>query len=193
MNRIFGAMALALTTTSAQAQMADDYCNDYWFVRNQAFDQAGYCFGSPLGQALFDNSDCLGKNVALSPRNQALVNRIADIEKRGGCNVDTSRTSLPIPLIALRLQLSDLAARDEHTGAGCFGWTGVGFVLWSGYGANRAAISEVKPGDDLIFLTYEPDAPQDWYYVDVRRNGVPAGLGWTNVPMDWDQCSESAG
>lgn len=193
MKRIFAAIVLALTTAPAQAQIVDEYCSDYWFVRNQAFDQAGYCFGSPLGQALFDNSDCTGKNVALSPKNQALVNRIAEIEARGGCNVDTSRTFLPIPLIGLRLQLTDLAARDEHSGSGCFGWTGAGFALWSGYGANRARISAVNPGDDLLFLSYTPDAPLDWYYVEVERGGVPIGLGWSNAPLDWNLCTEAAG
>ncbi|GKY88840.1 DUF4453 domain-containing protein [Sinisalibacter aestuarii] len=193
MNRLFAALALALAASPASAQIVDEYCNDYWLVRNQAFNMAGYCFGSALGQALFDNSDCIGQDVALSPRNQTLVARIRDIEGRGGCHVDTSRTSLPIPLTGLRLQLTDLAARDEHSGAGCFGWTGAGFTLWSGFRADRAPLGAVQPGDDLIFLYDTRDAQRDWYYVEVERGGVPVGLGWSDTPMNWDLCTEAAG
>jgi Domain of unknown function (DUF4453)/YARHG domain len=193
MKRLFAALAVALMTSPAQAQIVDEYCNDYWFVRNQAFDHAGYCFGSPLGQALFDNSDCTPGAVTLSPRNQAMVNRIKAIEAEGGCNVDTSATSLPIPLLGMRLRLTDLAARDEHSGAGCLGWTGAGFPLWSGFRANRVPIGEVVPGDDLIFLYDSRDEPPGWVFFEVERDGVPVGIGWTDLPLNWDLCTQAVG
>ena len=34
---------------------ADERCHDLWFARNAIMDRAGYCFGSVLGQAVFDN------------------------------------------------------------------------------------------------------------------------------------------
>ena len=46
---------LSLCVTPA---FALDHCEEWWFTRNLVFDRAGYCFSSPLGQAVFDNSDC---------------------------------------------------------------------------------------------------------------------------------------
>ena len=193
MKRFFATAALALLATPASAQMVDEYCNDYWFVRNQAFDQAGYCFGSALGQALFDNSNCQPGAVTLRPENQALVARITQLEAEGGCHVDSSATSLPIPLIGLRLQLEDLAARDDTSGAACYGWQGPGFMLWAGHAEQGVPLSEVRAGDDLFFLYYTPEAPAGWGYLEVLRDGVPVGLGWSNAPLDWALCDEAVG
>jgi hypothetical protein len=189
---LFAAFA-AIVAAPAFGQMVDDYCNDYWFVRNQIFDKAGYCFSSPLGRASFDNSDCTGKDVRLSAADQALVARIKDIETRGGCHVDTSRTSLPIPLIWLRLQLTDLAARDEYSGYGCFGYKGPGVMLWAGHSESGVPISEVRPGDDLTYLYDTTTAPPGWTYVEVERDGVPVGLGWIHQPIPSGLCSSEAG
>jgi len=187
------AALLALTGSAASAQVVDEYCNDYWFVRNQVINAAGYCFGSPLGQAIFDNSDCTPGPVTLSPEHQALVDRIAGIERAGGCKVDTSATSLPIPLLHLRLQLEDFAMRDPDSGFGCFGYTGPGFMLWAGHRESGVPISEVTPGDDLIYLYWAPEAPPGWTYLDVKRDGEPVGLGWTNVSVSDEDCTQVAG
>lgn len=192
--KVFFVLTAALIGLAAAPARADsEYCNDYWFVRNQAFDHAGYCFSTPLGQAIFNNADCHTSNPVLAPRDSAMVERVRGIESRLGCKVDTSRTSLPIPLLGLRLQLTDLAARDEHSGAGCFGWNGPGFMLWSGFREGGVPLSEVRAGDDLIFLYETWDAPQGWGYLEVQRDGVPVGLGWTNAPINWDLCTQVAG
>lgn len=70
---LFASLALPFLATTAQA---DGRCNDLWFTRNALINQAGYCFGSNLGQALFDNSDCQGKSVTLSPEAQRQVAQI---------------------------------------------------------------------------------------------------------------------
>ncbi|EBA16598.1 hypothetical protein RSK20926_22774 [Roseobacter sp. SK209-2-6] len=64
---VFALSALPLSTTTA---FADESCNDLWFTRNAIINQAGFCFGSNLGQALFDNGDCIAKSVPLSPEAQ---------------------------------------------------------------------------------------------------------------------------
>ena len=59
----------------ASPAAASDVCHDLWFTRNLIMDRAGYCFGSMLGKATFDNSDCTGKNVSLDAGDQLMVNR----------------------------------------------------------------------------------------------------------------------
>ena len=85
---------LLLVATPGFAQEA---CDDVWFTRNLHFDRAGYCFGSPLGQAVFDNSNCIGKDVTLAPDAKRQIDEIRRIEALHGCNVDTNRSFLAIP------------------------------------------------------------------------------------------------
>lgn len=185
------AALIALLATPAWA--GGDYCSDYWFVRNQVFDRAGYCFQSTLGQAIFDNSDCVPGEVELRPADQALVNEIREIEARLGCRVDTGRASLPILLIGLRLRLEDLAARDEHSGSACFGYKGAPFTLHAGHRADAQVLGTVQPGDDLFFRYSTPQAPAGWDYVEVEHGGSPKGLGWFSIPFSADLCTQVAG
>ncbi len=52
-------------------------CDSLWIERNQILNAAGYCFATPLGLAVFDNSDCTPGTPALP---EAALNQIADIE-----------------------------------------------------------------------------------------------------------------
>ncbi|MCK5500992.1 MAG: YARHG domain-containing protein, partial [Tritonibacter mobilis] len=62
-----------LALAAATPAVAGDYCADLWFTRNAIIDRAGYCFGSTLGQRLFDNGDCIAKSVSLSDADKAKV------------------------------------------------------------------------------------------------------------------------
>lgn len=193
MKSLLLAAFVAIFAAPASAQMVSDYCNDYWFVRNQIYDRAGYCFGSTLGQAIFDNSDCTGKDVQLSPADQALVTRIKEIEARGGCDVNTAGTHLPIPLIYLRLQLTDLAILDENSGYGCYGYRGPTLMVWAGQSETGVPLSEVRAGDDLSFLYDTSDAMPGWNYVEISKGGMPVGLGWIHASLPSGMCSYEAG
>lgn len=59
-----------------------DACDEMWFIRNLHFDRAGYCFGSTLGQNIFDNAGCTGKDVQLSSEAQKSIAFIKEME---GC------------------------------------------------------------------------------------------------------------
>jgi len=65
-------LALLLAALAAPAA-ALEICDELWFTRNLIYDRAGYCFSSPLGRAVFDNSDCTGSAL-----------KIAEIFQKGG-------------------------------------------------------------------------------------------------------------
>ncbi len=169
-------LSLLLLGAPAAAQQA---CDDVWFTRNLHFDRAGYCFGSALGQAVFDNSDCVGKDITLSPDAKRQVNEIKKLEAFHGCKVDTSRTTIDIADLALRRQLIDLPIRDEFE-SGCLGWLGTPLPLHAGIGAQNPVMGHIEPGDYVLF-SFVPVG--DWTYVTTHADnfsGLKTG-GWALV------------
>ncbi len=176
----------------ASHMRAADGCVDVWFTRNLIMDRAGYCFGSPLGQALFDNSDCTGAQIQLDPASQALVSRIRALEAQHGCQIDTSRHSLDIEDIAFRRVLRDLPIRQDGQW-GCLGWTAAETPLYDGYTEPLGAIGQVTPGDYVLF-EHEGVAGGNWVYVTVHHPswGAFKSAGW----MYWTDrmpCASEAG
>lgn len=169
--------SLLVTLLLAAPLRAETGCEDIWFTRNLVMDRAGYCFSSPLAQALFDNSDCIGTQVALDPASQALVSRIQALEAQHGCRVDTSRRWLDMDDIHFRKALTVLPIRDEFEG-GCLGWTGAVTQLYAGYYAPLQAIGQIAPGD-YVSYAHLSDAP-GWAYVTVHAPvwGAFKSAGW---------------
>lgn len=151
-------------------------CEDVWFTRNLVMDRAGYCFSTPLAQTLFDNSDCTGTEVTLTPADTALLARIRSLEAQHGCNVDTSRTWFDMPDILFRKALSVLPVRMDGQW-GCLGWTGPQTPLYSGYHEPFHAIGRVDPGDYVLF---EHEGTGQWQYVTVHIGDfdVFKSAGW---------------
>ena len=166
-----------------------DYCRDLWFTRNLAFDRAGYCFGSALGKAVFGNEDCTGTSVTLSPANAAVVDRVRELEAEAGCEVDTSATSLPIPLLPVRLRLTDLPVPTEYESA-CVGWRAGFLPLYRGRVAGIPNSNTALPGDEILF---EFESAGAWEFVQVVRNGQFIAAGWTDMAMDETSCDMWAG
>lgn len=71
---------VAALSLFAAPVLASDTCHDLWFTRNAIIDRAGYCFGSPLGQAIFDNTGCIGKSVNLPPQDARTVALIRELK-----------------------------------------------------------------------------------------------------------------
>ncbi|WP_299847984.1 DUF4453 domain-containing protein [uncultured Roseovarius sp.] len=178
-----------LLATSAAAQ---DACEDAWFTRNLLMDRAGYCFGSPLGKALFDNSDCTGSDITLSPDVKFQVEAIKRFEASNGCTIDTSRTTLEIDDISIRRQLRDLPMRGPFESA-CLGWLGEGAALRVGHDDAAHAIGQVEMGDFIMFSYLTVG---DWSYVTTHDHdftGLKAG-GWVpNTIFPEEACAEWAG
>lgn len=143
-------------------------CQDIWFTRNLVMDRAGYCFGSSLGQALFDNAGCTGSEVAIDAASKRLVDEIRALEAEHGCAVNTSRTTLDIDDIEIRRRLVDLPIFDEFEG-GCLGWTGPPTPLYAGHNRGSAVLGRIDPGD----------------YVSLAHVGVDGGTYVTTYVPVW--------
>lgn len=183
---------IALSLLASPALADDEYCNDMWFVRNQIFDRAGYCFQSPLGQAMFDNADCIGTEITVPKKNRDLLAYVKHVEADLTCKVNTSRTRPPVDRADLRLQLQDLAALDEYGGAGCFGYQGPAFNLHAGHDAGSPVLGQVQPGDDIRYLFRSFDAPNDWIYTEAQKDGKTISLGWSQR-LETQLCDSFAG
>ncbi|MCY4288930.1 MAG: YARHG domain-containing protein [Aestuariivita sp.] len=84
----FVAFILAFSPSLAQAEL----CDELWFTRNLVFDRARYCFGTTLGRATFDNSDCMTRSPVLSEEDQRIIAEVQAVEEDFSFSVDTSRT-----------------------------------------------------------------------------------------------------
>ena len=181
-----------LASLIAVPALAEDACDDVWFTRNLHFDRAGYCFGSALGQAIFDNSNCVGQDITLDPRARDQVAKIRELEAYFGCNVDTSRTWIEIGDMAIRRQLYDLPIRDDFE-SGCLGWQGAPLPLRAGIGPGTPVIGRIEPGD-YVLLSFMP--VQGWSYVTIHTPDFAAlkSGGWVpDAAFVPDACAGWAG
>lgn len=98
-------LILAATTVSAQANCYEDIgcpdrdvfsrsdlrrmsCENLWYVRNQIYNEHGYCFKTRAAKQAFDNSDCSVRNAArldLNRKEVTNISRIRQVERQKGC------------------------------------------------------------------------------------------------------------
>jgi hypothetical protein len=186
------AMICIATLLAQTPALAIDVCPDLWLSRNAIFNDAGYCFKSPLGKAVFDNNDCSTQSPKLSARLQAKVAQIKSYEKNFGCRINTKRRDLAVYLINLRVQLLDHPVADgfESTCLGVI--TDRPITLHVGKSAASEVIGLIADGDTIDFA-HEPEG--DWDFASaVSRNGnaFPV-LGWYRSKITPDTCREYAG
>ena len=179
-------LALFLLTGPA---LATEPCHDLWFTRNLIFDRAGYCFGSVLGQTVFDNADCITKEPALSVVEKATVARIRETEDWIGCRVDTGATRLDVDALDVRRTLDTLPVLDRFESA-CIGWRGSAVPLFSGVMAGARIVGQISTGDTISFAH---EYVEPFNFVTVHRDGQLVALGWTNVATDEATCTQMAG
>ncbi len=167
-----------------------DACHDLWFTRNLIMDRAGYCFGSTLGPATFDNSDCRGKSISLDVESARLVEKIRGLEIALGCAVDTTRRQLELDDLSIRRRLFDLPIAEEFP-AGSLGWLEAKAPLQAGSDASSAIIGRIARGEYVGFF-HVPD--DDWNYVTVADpNWEVTGGGWLKADVANTDCQNWAG
>lgn len=165
-------------------------CHDLWFTRNLIMDRAGYCFGSVLGQAQFDNSDCVGKQVALAPYWQDLVRQIQGLEREWSCRVNTGQPVLELEDAWIRRQLVHLPLRDE-LGSGCLGWQGPQTPLYAGFDGVSPVIGQINAGQYVTFYHWPVG---DWTYVTASGpDFVSVSGGWMFGAVPQNYCAQWAG
>ena len=180
---------LALLPLLPAPVAALEYCDELWFTRNLVFARAGYCFGSPLGQAVFGTANCVTKSPELAPDGKTLVERIRALESQEQCSVDTKGSQLWIEAPSLRSQMSTLPVPTPYESS-CVGWLGSEVVLQSGAYQGAPIVSVVQFGDNIVW-SFENEG--DWQYLTARRDGQVVGAGWTEYEITPDRCSMMAG
>lgn len=190
MRRFFAAAILAMTL-AAPGDARTEICSDLWFQRNLVMDQAGYCFESTLGRAVFDNDGCAPDGPTLSAADRTRVAALQGREKALGCAVDTSQSALGLPDLAIRRRLAEQPAPDEFE-SGCLGWRGPKTPLYAGRSKGLAAVGAVEPGD---FVLYAHGAIGAWTYVTTHTADYARykSAGWLKGGQEAGLCTGWAG
>lgn len=167
-----------------------DGCEDLWFTRNLIMDRAGYCFGSKLGQAIFDNADCIGKSVKLTSRASRKVAEIQALERQHQCKVNMRSTSLELIDLDLRRKLDDLPIRDEFESA-CIGWRQGTTPLYAARDVGSTVVGRITDSDFVSFGHVPVDG---WAYVTVHaENWAMKSGGWLGAEASEASCRQWAG
>jgi hypothetical protein len=189
------ALTLAAVLLAPGLGHANETCNELWFTRNLIIDRTGYCFGSNLGKALFDNQGCSSSPRALTSVEAQKVGEIRESEAQIGCRVDTSRRALDVPRAAKLRALVDLPAKD-FLASGCIGYRGNPIPLYAGHQTGAAVIGAVQPGNDILF---EHFSVGPWAYITAHnqaggdRFGPEVAHGWTQAGFGQNACEQWAG
>ncbi|MDJ0826635.1 MAG: DUF4453 domain-containing protein [Rhodobacter sp.] len=186
---VMPAAVLAAALLAAGPAAALEICDDLWFTRNLLFHQAGQCFGSALGQAVFGNEGCDASGVELGAAAKAMLAVIRAREAEWACSVDTSQTSLAVPELELRMALEDLPVANGYESA-CVGWKGARLELRAGRRVGAAVTGVALAGDTLLF---QFDDAGDWTFVELIRGGAAAGSGWARLALGAESCEMMAG
>ncbi len=188
-------LALLLALCTAAPALADDiFCEQPWFTRNLIFDRAGFCFSSPLGQALFDNSDCTGTDITLPERDRAGIDMILELEEYSLCDIDSSATTLEHLVQFEYLREMDVIPIPVEHESGCMGYLGPILPLRTGpSNSARVLEQELEPGMSIGFGSL---AESGWEFVSIYPedwDGGAIGHGWVNFHRDFPECEQYAG
>lgn len=161
-------------------------CGELWFARNAMLDDAGYCFSTPLGRSLFDNTDCTTRAPIVDAKTSQQISIIQDLERNPPfaqsqgqqCRIDTSQQSLDqLAYIDLRKRVAFQPATDGSTG-GCIGYQGDAFLLYAAPDKDADVLGVVDEGFSFTLSHLPWD---DWNFAIVWRDTIgddPVTLGW---------------
>lgn len=159
-------------------------CDEMWFVRNLIYDNAGTCFTTPLGKAMFDNRDCRPNGpITLGAIDEEVIATIKANEADLGCAVDTRQTYLPLPHANLLRRMDQLPAVAKWESA-CIAFNAPTVPLRSSLGIGAAVIASVTAGDN-VFFRYEPFGGWEFVVTDRAAGWMPAGTITMDSCLDW--------
>ena len=208
---------LLLMMSSSPALAVDPFedgapCDDLWFSRNAMLDKAGYCFRSPLGQSVFDNSDCVPGAVTVDQLTQTAIQAIRAREAFLGCSVDTRRQTLDLDPAEMAqrmaLDIQPVEERLWHFEESCVGYVGEPLPIQSAPVTDAVTIGRVQPGalinvnrgiwtsgPDGTELSDEEISPTfpGWLFADVIGPGPTYVEGWIQIARDALTLAESGG
>ncbi|WP_341367433.1 YARHG domain-containing protein [Yoonia sp. BS5-3] len=190
---------------------SDAACEELWFARNAMASSAGYCFSSPLGQAVFDNADCTTSSPAVGAQATIMVNRILAQEADRSCRVDTDQPQFqtirwptdPRLDLALRLDLDVQPPEpaDSLNEFSCMDRVGEAETVFAAPDRNARVLGAWRPGGDLRFqhdillqdetlaslfeIFYDEGAfpgSRGWVFGHVQNDDGPGVVGWLFLP-----------
>lgn len=186
MNMIRLAIFLLLGAAPLQAL---ELCDDAWFTRNLIFDRAGYCFGSVLGQSVFDNRDCTTKSPVLSAPQKQKVALLKALEAGFACKMNTGQIRLAVPFLDLRRDVEDIPLPTGFESA-CIGWRGRPLSMRLGKSGSSPQVAQIEPGDSL---QWEHEAEGNWSFLTVYRFKELYAVGWVQIDSGTVDCDAVAG
>jgi len=169
-------------------------CADLWFSRNAMLDQAGYCFATQLGKAIFDNSGCTTKEPVLSRVIEMQIAETIKLEQGGDggfydvCMIDTSKRKLDMDAIPLRKQLDFQPATD---GGPAFALTAM--TPKSRYSApwKRARqVGFIRAGDNMTSSHLDW---KGWSFTLIGQHADWSAVGRYRAELDENNCDTFAG
>lgn len=187
MKRLILGLLLSVGTFGSAGAL--EYCEELWFLRNSVFHDVGYCFGSNLGQTVFGNEGCTGKNVSLSAGQKALIAEVRAAEAEEACKVDSSQSHISVSRLDLRQRLKDRPFPDFFESA-CIGWQKAPLPLMPAHSDSGAPIGWVEKGQSLLFQYLDEDG---WSFVEVLGGDGITAVGWAQITLDEDHCADFVG
>lgn len=185
-------MLVLASIGSPVAAQNSAFCQELWLSRNTVMDRAGQCFQSPLGQAVFDNSDCIDADIRLNPLDAELVRLAQEVEDWAECRVDTDAQRLDPGALPFRARLMELftvpvRGDSEH---GCHGYQGAPIALHAGISTSMTVLGTLEPGQTYS-LSHWP-LRGGWEYLEVSDGeGTPLTHGWTqNMPQNMGEACD---
>ena len=162
------------------------FCQEVWLSRSTILDRAGQCFGTPLGQAVFDNSNCIGEEVRLNPLDADQVRVAQEIEAWAECEVDTNIDHLLPNVLPFHARLRDLFTVPVRNSGEveCTGYLGQPLSLHTGTSTSMTEIGTAQPSQTLV-LSHQP-VRGGWQYLEVLdTSGADIAHGWAQgLPED---------
>jgi hypothetical protein len=189
---VLATILAALAFSASHAKAAGIACENMWYARNLIAHRAGYCFGSELGQSMFGNDGCTGKNPTMSEADRERVRQFAALEKSWGCDVDTSATMLKSDVIPFIADLERFAFRDD-TESSCGGYKGPRIALHAGPSSDTAIVGYIEPGNSIL-SSYILE--KGWEMLEVNasmENSQLRAVGWTPEEVFSYGCEFMAG
>lgn len=190
MKRAFLALLICLAPIAASAQNFG-FCEAAWVTRNMIFDRTGYCFGSVLGQSLFDNSNCTTGTANAPPAYGQIISWVRGDEARIGCNLNTGQPAWPSIRAAFNYynQFWTVAVPVDG-GFGCWGYRGPAVTVHAGAATTTPVLGQLNPGLSYVDTHYGVNG---WAFITVLTgpSGQEIVTGWaTGFNSD---CAEMAG
>jgi len=168
MRTLYLTAALICTAGTASA-----LCEDAWYLRNMAFDRAGYCFGSTLGKSVFDAA-CSTKSPSLDDWDQRMVSAHKRLEASYSCKINTKGRSLASSLIG-KLDDVDLLPTLSQFESSCVGYTGGPVTMTSGIGMRDSYPTGTIESGDRVYFRFESWGGFEFVETDTAAGWIPEG------------------